>query len=62
MLGAFFSMPPKVVSIIGGESIGDQLYAIQQGCDIVVATSGRFLDVLGKKQMNLSHLEFFILV
>ncbi len=61
MLGAFFSMPPKVVSIIGGESIGDQLYAIQQGCDIVVATSGRFLDVLGKKQMNLSHLEFFIL-
>ncbi len=52
---------PKVVSIIGGESIGDQLYAIQQGCDIVVATSGRLLDVLSKKQMNLSKLEYFVL-
>ncbi len=51
----------KVVSIIGGESIGDQLYDIQQGCDIVVATSGRLLDVFSKKQMNLSKLEFFVL-
>jgi len=50
-----------VVSVIGGESIGDQLYAIQQGCDILVATSGRLLDVVKKKQMNLSHLEFFVL-
>ena len=52
---------PKVVSVIGGESIGDQLYAIQQGCDILVATSGRFLDVLSKKQMNLSYIEYLIL-
>ncbi|MCD6173231.1 MAG: DEAD/DEAH box helicase [Sulfurimonas sp.] len=52
---------PKVVSIIGGEGIGDQLYAIQQGCDILVATSGRFLDVLSKKQMNLSHIEYLVL-
>jgi len=51
----------KVVSIIGGESIGDQLYKIQQGCDILVATSGRFLDVLKKKQMDLKHLEFLVL-
>ncbi len=59
--GEFIQKSPKVVSIIGGESIGDQLYAIQQGCDILVATSGRFLDVLNKKQMNLSHLDYFIL-
>ncbi|MEA3523420.1 MAG: DEAD/DEAH box helicase [Campylobacterota bacterium] len=57
----FLPTQPKVVSVIGGESIADQLYAIQQGCDILVATSGRFLDVLQKKQMNLSHLEFFVL-
>ena len=60
-LGAFLPRKPKVVSIIGGESIGDQLFAIQKGCDIVVATSGRLLDVVKKKQMNLSHLEFFVL-
>lgn len=59
--GEFLPKRPKVVSIIGGESIGDQLYEIQQGCDVVVATSGRLIDVLSKKQMNLSHLEFFIL-
>lgn len=51
----------SVVSLIGGEGIGDQLYEIQQGCDVLVATSGRFLDVLSKKQMNLSHLEFLVL-
>lgn len=60
-LGANLAKKPKVVSVIGGEGIGDQLYAIQQGCDILVATSGRFLDVLSKKQMNLAHLEFFVL-
>lgn len=57
----FISKKPKVVSIIGGESIGNQLYDIQQGCDILVATSGRFLDVLSKKQMNLSKLKYFVL-
>ncbi|MDD5159527.1 MAG: DEAD/DEAH box helicase [Sulfuricurvum sp.] len=60
-MGAFLPKQPKVVTVIGGEGIGDQLYAIQQGCDILVATSGRFLDVLKKKQMNLSYLEFFVL-
>ena len=60
-MGKYLPTKPKVVSLIGGEGIGDQLYAIQQGCDILVATSGRFLDVLRKKQMNLSHLEFLVL-
>ncbi|MCW8953463.1 MAG: DEAD/DEAH box helicase [Sulfurimonas sp.] len=59
--GADLDRKPKVVSVIGGESIGDQIYAIQQGCDILVATSGRLLDVFTKKQMNLSHLDFFVL-
>jgi len=59
--GEFLPSKPKVVSIIGGKGIGQQLYDIQQGCDIVVATSGRLIDVLSKKQMNLDNLEFFIL-
>jgi superfamily II DNA/RNA helicase len=59
--GANLQIKPKVVSVIGGQSIGDQLYAIQQGCDILVATSGRLLDVLTKKQMSLEHLDFFVL-
>jgi len=59
--GEFLDETPKIVSIIGGESIGDQLFAIQKGCDILVATSGRFLDVLSKKQMNLSNLKYLVL-
>ncbi|MGB3750107.1 MAG: DEAD/DEAH box helicase [Arcobacteraceae bacterium] len=51
---------PKVVSVIGGESIGDQLLAIQKGCDVVVATSGRLLDIMSKKQIDLSHIEHFV--
>ncbi len=51
----------NVVPLIGGKSIGDQLFDIQQGCDVLVATSGRFLDVLSKKQMNLSFVEYLVL-
>ncbi len=59
--GRYLHVEPKIVSFIGGESIGDQIFNIQKGCDIVVATSGRFLDVLSKKQMNLSHIKYLIL-
>ena len=52
---------PKVVSVIGGESIGEQLLDIQKGCDIVVATTGRLLDILKKKQINLTNLDFLVL-
>lgn len=61
IFGEFMQKSPKAVSLIGGEGIGNQLFEIQQGCDILVATSGRFLDVLSKKQMNLSNLEFLVL-
>ncbi|MDC0933375.1 DEAD/DEAH box helicase [Arcobacteraceae bacterium] len=56
-----FDIKPKVVTVIGGESIGDQLLSIQKGCDIVVATSGRLLDIIDKKQINLSTVEHFVL-
>ena len=52
---------PKIATIIGGESIGDQLLQIQQGVDIVVATSGRLLDIIDKKQIDLSCVEYFVL-
>ena len=57
----YLQKKPKVVSVIGGESIGEQLLDIQKGCDVVVATTGRLLDILKKKQINLSTLEFLVL-
>lgn len=59
--GSSLSKKPKIVGVIGGESIGDQLFALQKGCDILVATSGRFLDVLSKKQIDLSYVESLVL-
>ena len=53
--GKYLDVRPKVVSVIGGESIGDQLFKIQQGCDVLVATSGRFIDVLNKKNINIDY-------
>lgn len=50
----------KTVCFIGGENIGDQLYDVQQGCDIIVTSPGRLLDILSKKQMNLSYLEHLV--
>lgn len=52
---------PKIVSVIGGESVGEQMFALQKGCDIVVATSGRLLEIIRKQQINLKQLDFFIL-
>ncbi len=60
-LSKYFPKQPSIVSVIGGEKIGDQLLKIQKGCDIVVATSGRLLDIIGKKQINLSAIEYFVL-
>jgi len=56
-----FTHKPKIATVIGGESIGDQLLQIQQGVDIVVATSGRLLDIIDKKQIDLTHIEYFVL-
>ena len=56
-----FENKPKIVTIIGGESLTQQLLDIQKGCDIVVATTGRLLDILDKKQIDLSNIEFFVL-
>ncbi|MEA3352743.1 MAG: DEAD/DEAH box helicase, partial [Campylobacterota bacterium] len=52
---------PKIVTTIGGIEISKQLDALHKGCDILVATSGRFLDILSKKQITLEHLKFFVL-
>ena len=61
LFSKFLKTKPKVVSVIGGESIGEQLLGIQKGCDIVVATPGRLIDILKKKQINLASLDFLVL-
>ena len=50
----------KIVTLIGGEPIGDQAAALQRGVDIVVATPGRLLDLLRTNEVNLKESKLII--
>ncbi|MDR3376917.1 MAG: DEAD/DEAH box helicase [Ancalomicrobiaceae bacterium] len=45
----------------GGVSIGSQRRAILPGLDILVATPGRLLDLVGSRDLDLSRVEFLVL-
>jgi ATP-dependent RNA helicase RhlE len=47
--------------IFGGVKQRPQEQALKQGVDILVATPGRLLDLLGQKVLTLGHLEIFVL-
>jgi superfamily II DNA/RNA helicase len=55
-------LPPlKTCLVAGGVSINPQLMALRGGVDIVVATPGRLLDLLGRNALRLSSLETLVL-
>jgi ATP-dependent RNA helicase RhlE len=47
--------------IYGGVSQRAQTDALQDGIDILVATPGRLLDLVGQKLVNLHHIQMFVL-
>lgn len=47
--------------IFGGVTQGKQVEALRRGVDILVATPGRLLDLMGQGYINLSTIEFFVL-
>ncbi|GGM08830.1 DEAD/DEAH box helicase [Dactylosporangium sucinum] len=51
----------RVVPIYGGQPIGRQLRALEQGVDVVVATPGRALDHIGRGTMRLHDLRVVVL-
>ena len=51
----------KVLAVYGGASIETQLKNLKKGIDIVVGTPGRVMDMMRKKALDLSMLEYFIL-
>ncbi len=50
-----------VTSVFGGVSMQNQIRAMRKGAHVVVATPGRLLDLMGQDEVDLSHLEFFVL-
>ena len=54
-------LPFSSTVIFGGVSINPQITKLRQGVDIVIATPGRLLDLVGQKALDLSKVEFLIL-
>src|SRR5476651_986388 len=50
-----------IVAVYGGASISDQLRQIRRGVQIVVATPGRMLDIINRKAINFSEVQFVVL-
>lgn len=51
----------RIVAVYGGASIRDQIRDIQRGAQIIVATPGRLLDLLGRKAVDLSSVDVVVL-
>jgi len=48
-------------TVYGGVKQGPQAKALKKGVDILVATPGRLLDLMGQRLVKLKHLEVFVL-
>lgn len=51
----------NVVAVYGGASISDQLRQIKRGVQIVVATPGRMLDIINRKAIDFSQVQYVVL-
>lgn len=45
----------------GGADIGNQLRQIDRGCDLLVATPGRLVDILERRRLSLANIHHLIL-
>ncbi|CAM3273069.1 Putative ATP-dependent RNA helicase RhlE [Flavobacterium longum] len=50
-----------VVAVYGGASITDQARQIKRGAQIIVATPGRMQDMINRKLVNISQIDFCVL-
>jgi ATP-dependent RNA helicase DDX21 len=58
---AQFSPHLSVVTVYGGMGFGPQLQGLNQGCDVVVGTPGRMMDLIEQGALRLNNIEFSIL-
>lgn len=54
-------LPLKSFVVFGGVNINPQITKLKHGVDVLVATPGRLLDLIGQKALTLSQLEFLVL-
>ena len=51
----------STVVIVGGRAFGPQIDALKRGAQIIVGTPGRVLDLIGRRQLDLSAVEIAVL-
>ena len=51
----------NIVAVYGGASITDQIKKIKRGAQIIVATPGRLMDLLDRRVVNLSVIQYLVL-
>lgn len=51
----------KVLPVYGGSSIMSQIHALRKGVQIIVATPGRLIDLIDRKEVNLSDVHTVVL-
>ncbi|MBU0934797.1 MAG: DEAD/DEAH box helicase [Spirochaetes bacterium] len=52
---------PRIATVYGGASMGEQLRRLSRGVDIVVGTPGRVIDHIQRKTLDLGGLEWLVL-
>lgn len=53
--------PLKVQRVVGGAGLGPQIQKLAKGCDILVATPGRLLDLLDRRALTLDATQMLVL-
>jgi ATP-dependent RNA helicase DeaD len=51
----------RIVAVYGGASIRDQIREIQRGAQVIVATPGRLLDLIGRDAVDLGSVDVVVL-
>jgi ATP-dependent RNA helicase RhlE len=54
-------LPARIATVIGGVSERPQIKALRSGADLVIATPGRLLDLIGQGHGDFSALRFLVL-
>jgi len=54
-------LPLQIANIYGGVSERPQIQALRHGVDLIIATPGRLLDLMGRNCIDFSRLEFLVL-
>ena len=60
-LSQHLAQAPRVSTLYGGVSVNPQMMALRGGAEVVVATPGRLLDIVGRHALKLDRLALLVL-